>query len=79
VGISFISYAKNSLDLRPTRVTTSPPERIEFVSQGSTACVYIDIYIYVCVCVCVVCFHIKKFFLYSYILSIKSILMYFCY
>jgi hypothetical protein len=27
---------KNSLDLRPTWVTTSPWERIEFVSQGST-------------------------------------------
>jgi hypothetical protein len=36
MGISIISYGKNSLDLRPTSVTTSPRERIEFVSQGST-------------------------------------------
>ena len=34
IGISIISYGKNSLDLRPTWVTTSPRERIEFVSQG---------------------------------------------
>jgi hypothetical protein len=39
MGISIISYGKNSLDLRPTRVTTSPRERIEFVSQGSTVVV----------------------------------------
>jgi hypothetical protein len=37
MGIFIISYGKNSLDLRPTWVTTSPRERIEFVSQGSTA------------------------------------------
>jgi hypothetical protein len=36
MDISIISYGKNSLDLRPTWVTTSPRERIEFVSQGST-------------------------------------------
>jgi hypothetical protein len=36
MSISIISYRKNSLDLRPTWVTTSPRERIEFVSQGST-------------------------------------------
>jgi hypothetical protein len=36
MGISIISYGKNSLDLRPTLVKTSPRERIEFVSQGST-------------------------------------------
>jgi hypothetical protein len=36
MGISITSYGKNSLDLRPTWVTTSPRERIEFVSQGST-------------------------------------------
>jgi hypothetical protein len=36
--ISIISYGKNSLDLRPTWVTTSPRERIEFVSQESTVC-----------------------------------------
>jgi hypothetical protein len=44
VGISIISYGKNSLDLRPTWVTTIPRERIEFVSQEPT--VYIYIYIY---------------------------------
>jgi hypothetical protein len=38
MGISLISYGKNSLDLRPTWVTTSPRERIEFVSQRSTVC-----------------------------------------
>jgi hypothetical protein len=32
MGISIISYGKNSLDLRPPWVTTSPRERIEFVS-----------------------------------------------
>jgi hypothetical protein len=42
MGISIVSYGKNSLDLRPTRVTTSPRERIEFVSEGST--VYTPIY-----------------------------------
>jgi hypothetical protein len=36
IGISIISYGKNSLDLRPTSVTTSPRERIELVSQGPT-------------------------------------------
>jgi hypothetical protein len=36
MGISIISYEKNSLDLRPTWVTSSPREQIEFVSQGST-------------------------------------------
>ena len=36
IGISIISYGKNSLDLRPTWVTTSSRERIEFVSQGPT-------------------------------------------
>jgi hypothetical protein len=36
MGISIIAYGKNSLDLRPSWVTTSPRERIEFVSQGST-------------------------------------------
>jgi hypothetical protein len=36
IGISITSYGKNSLDLRPTWVTTSPRERIEFVSQGPT-------------------------------------------
>jgi hypothetical protein len=36
MGISIISYGKNSLDLRPTWVTASPRERTEFVSQGST-------------------------------------------
>jgi len=36
IGISIISYGKNSLDLRPTWVTTSPQEQIEFVSQGPT-------------------------------------------
>ena len=36
IGIIIISYGKNSLDLRPTWVTTSPRERIEFVSQGPT-------------------------------------------
>jgi hypothetical protein len=36
MGISFISYGKNSLDLRRTWVTTRPRERIEFVSQGPT-------------------------------------------
>jgi len=36
IGISIISYGKNSLDLRPTWVTTSPLEQIEFVSQGPT-------------------------------------------
>jgi hypothetical protein len=36
MGISIITYGKNSLDLRPTCVTTSTRERIEFVSQGST-------------------------------------------
>jgi hypothetical protein len=36
MGISIISYGKNSLDLRPTWVTTSPREQIEFVSQAST-------------------------------------------
>jgi hypothetical protein len=39
MGISIISYGKNSLDLRPTRATTSPRERIEFASQGSTVVV----------------------------------------
>jgi len=39
IGISMISYGKNSLDLRPTSVTTSPRERIEFVSQGPTVLV----------------------------------------
>jgi hypothetical protein len=29
IGISIISYGKNSLDLQPTWVTTSPWERIE--------------------------------------------------
>ena len=36
IGISIIYYGKNSLDLRPTWVTTSPLERTEFVSQGPT-------------------------------------------
>jgi hypothetical protein len=36
IGISIISYGKNSFDLRPTLVTTSPRERIEFVSQEPT-------------------------------------------
>jgi hypothetical protein len=36
MGISIISYGKNSLDLRPTSVTTSRRERIEFISQGAT-------------------------------------------
>jgi hypothetical protein len=36
MGISIISYGKNSLNLRPTWVTTSPRERIDFVIQGST-------------------------------------------
>jgi hypothetical protein len=36
MAISIISCGKNSLDLRLTWVTTSPRERIEFVSQGST-------------------------------------------
>jgi hypothetical protein len=31
--ISIISYGKNSLDLRPTLVMTSPREWIEFVCQ----------------------------------------------
>jgi hypothetical protein len=35
MGISIISYRKNTLDLRSTWVTTSPRERIEFVSQES--------------------------------------------
>jgi hypothetical protein len=35
-SISIISCGKNILDLRPTSVTTSPRERIEFVSQGPT-------------------------------------------
>jgi hypothetical protein len=49
MGISIISYGKNSFELRPTWGTTSPRERIEFVSQGSTviwkySCVKMDIY-----------------------------------
>jgi hypothetical protein len=36
IGISIISYEKNSLDLQPTWDTTCPRERIEFVSQGPT-------------------------------------------
>jgi hypothetical protein len=36
IGILIISYGKNGLDLRPTWVTTSPLERIKFVSQGPT-------------------------------------------
>jgi hypothetical protein len=36
ISISIISYGKNSLDLWPTWVTTSPRERIDFVSQGPT-------------------------------------------
>jgi hypothetical protein len=36
IGISIISYGKNSLNLRPTLVTTSPLERIKFVRQGPT-------------------------------------------
>lgn len=36
MGISFISYGKTSLYLRPTSFTTSPRELIEFVSQRST-------------------------------------------
>jgi hypothetical protein len=41
IDISIISYGKKSLDLRPTWVTTSPRERIEFVSQGSTVFVFV--------------------------------------
>ena len=41
IGISIISYGKNSLDLRPTWVMTSPQERIEFVSQGPTVYFYV--------------------------------------
>jgi hypothetical protein len=37
-SISIIYYGKNSRDLRPTCVTTSPRERIEFVSQGPSVC-----------------------------------------
>jgi hypothetical protein len=47
IGISIISYGKNNLDLRPTWVTTSPREQIEFVSQGPT--VYITIYFHICI------------------------------
>jgi hypothetical protein len=41
IDISIISYGKNSLDLRPTWVTTGPRERIEFVSHGPT--VYVNL------------------------------------
>jgi hypothetical protein len=34
--IIIISYGENSLDLRPTWVTTSSLERIKYVSQGPT-------------------------------------------
>jgi hypothetical protein len=48
IGISIISYGKNSLDLRSTCVTTSPRERIEFVSQGPTVRIYIYIHTLTC-------------------------------
>jgi hypothetical protein len=40
IGISIISYGKNSLDLQPTWVTTNPQERIQFVSQGPTVYIF---------------------------------------
>jgi hypothetical protein len=51
IGISIISYGRNSLDLRPTWVTTSPRERIEFASQGPTVSNLHNYHINVCVSV----------------------------